>query len=398
MKQIYFITGARGIGKSTAAARFARPSEIGQMVVVDCEDSMNDIMESNERMGVKFGAFIRAYEQLGDEEERKALLGNIARGTLPWVSKKQKSSLIAFWDWLTKRLDETITPDSDYKFLVIDPVAPVEAALAAWAESDKKRSGWRTKAYGKFEVEAVRPLLRNFLEAVYARGIETILVTSHLKNPWVEYAPGESKPVLDKVIPSGRLKVWSRLTTAMIWLVPPYPVNANDAPSAIRMKARVGLERIDKDVDEWDIKRPIPPRIPAFSWKAWREYQRVGWDPLNPKPGETLLPHEKTMLDELMSDKQYQLMIAYAEAAKEYKEPSPVLATVSEGPTLTITPEGLEVDRGVVLVLTEQEQAIITLAGQGKDEGQIAAELGTVLPVVVNVLRRHYGNELQTGS
>jgi KaiC/GvpD/RAD55 family RecA-like ATPase len=183
MKQIYFITGSRGIGKSTAAARFARPSEINQMVVVDCEDSMNDIVESNERMGVEFGAYIRAYEQLGNEEEREALLSNIAKGTLPWVSEKQKSSLIAFWDWLVKRLDEIITPDSNFKFLVIDPVAPVEAALAAWAESDKKRAGWRTKAYGKFEIEAVRPLLKNFLEAVYARGIETILVTSHLKNP-----------------------------------------------------------------------------------------------------------------------------------------------------------------------------------------------------------------------
>ncbi len=371
-KRIFFITGARGVGKSTAAARFARPSEIGQMVVVDCEDSMNDIVESNKRMGVEFGAFIRAYEQLGDEEERKALLSNIARGDLPWVSEKQKSSLVAFWDWLTRRLDEVITPDSDYKFLVIDPVAPVEAALAAWAEVDKKRSGWKTKAYGRFEVEAVRPLLKNFLEAVYARGVEVILVTSHLKNPWVEYAPGERKPVLDKVVPSGRLKVWSMISTAMIWLVPPYPVNAAGAPSAIRMKARVGLEKIDGD--EWDIRRPIPPRIPAFSWKAWREYQEVGWNPLEPKPGETLLPHEEKMLNELMSDKQYELMIAYAQAAQEvYKEASPVLAAAPER-------------------LTEQEQAIVTLAGRGRDEGQIAAELKIVLPVVVAVLRKHFSH------
>lgn len=380
MKQIYFITGSRGIGKSTAAARFARPSEISQMVVVDCEDSMNDIVESNKRMKVEFGAFIRAYEQLGDKEERETLLTNIARGTLPWVSEKQKSSLISFWEWLTKRLDETITPDSNYKFLVIDPVAPVEAALAAWVDADKKRAGWRTKAYGRQEVEAVRPLIRNFLEAVYARGIETILVTAHVKTPWVEYAPGESKPVLDKVIPAGRLKVWSMISTAMIWLVPPFPANANDAPSAIRMKARVGLEKIDGD--EWDIRRPIPPRIPAFSWKAWREYQKKGWDPLNPKPGETLLPHEEEMLNELMSDKQYELMIAYAEAAKEvYKEPSPVLGTTQAERA------GAIID---MVHLTEQEKAIVNLAGRGKDEAQIAAELGVVLPVVINTLRRHY--------
>ena len=74
MKHVYFITGAKGIGKSTAAARFARPSEISQMVVFDCEDSMNDILRRNEKMGVEFGAFIRAYERLGDEREREALL------------------------------------------------------------------------------------------------------------------------------------------------------------------------------------------------------------------------------------------------------------------------------------------------------------------------------------
>jgi hypothetical protein len=373
MKQIYFITGARGIGKSTTAARFARPSEIDQMVVVDCEDSMNDIVESNKRMGVKFGAFIRAYEQLGNEEERKALLSNIAKGTLPWISERQKSSLVAFWDWLVRRLDEVITTNSDFKFLVIDPVAPIEAALAAWAEANKKKSGWRTRAYGKSEIEAVRPLLRNLLEAVHARGIDTILLTSHLKNPWVEYAPGEAKPVLDKVIPSGRLKVWSRLTTAMIWLVPPYPVNANDAPSAIRMKARVGLEKVDKATDEWDIRRPIPPRIPAFSWKAWREYQKNGWDPLNPKEGETLLPHEKTMLDELLSDRQYELMLAFAAVAAEGdKEPSPVLNMV-KGPEIT-----------------EQEKFIIAMLEQGISETEIAEKTGIIMPLIVTAVRKHY--------
>jgi len=176
--------------------------------------------------------------------------------------------------------------------------------------------------------------------------------------------------------------VWSVLTTAMIWLVPPHPANANDAPSAIRMKARVGLEKVDEGADEWDIRRAIPPRIPAFSWKAWREYQKNGWDPLDPKPGETLLSHEKVMLNELMSDKQYQLMIAYAEAAKEvYREPSPVI-------NVEAAKEGIVEMFGTRP--TEQEQAIVGLAGQGKDEGQIAAELGVVLPVVVATLRKHY--------
>lgn len=370
-KKIYFITGAKGIGKSTTAARFARPTEIDKMVVMDCEDSMNDIVESNERMGVQFGAFIRAYEQLGNEKEREALLSKIAQGTLPWVSKERKV-LAPFWKWFVETIDEVLVPGK-FEYFVIDPVAVIEAAAAAWAESNKSKSGWKTRKWAQCEIEAVRPLIKNTLEAIHARGVHTILLTSHLKNPWVEYAPGEARPVLDKVIPSGRLKIWSTLTTAMLWLVPGYPPNANDAPSAIRMKARVGLEKVDKGANEWDIKRAIPPRIPAFSWRAWREYQKNGWDPLNPKPGETLLPHEELMLNELMTDKQYDLMIAYSEAAKAaYEElPSPVLTIVK--------PE-----------LTELEETIVGLASQGKNEEEIARHTGAIVPVVVRTLQKHY--------
>lgn len=324
-KQVWFITGGKGSGKSTAIATFPRPSELSKMVVFDTEDSMSDILDQHQRLGVSFGRYIRAYDRLQSylglkgkkeaDEWNAQLLTNIAQGKLPWRNEAEKFGLAEYWEWFLSQLDAHLTPPGKFKFLGIDTIEPIEAGCAAWAEKNKKQSGYRNMVYAQGEIEAIRPLLENTIEAIHQRGVEHVLLSSHTKSPWVNVG-GKSRPVYDRVKPGGRLKVWSRISTAMLWMVkPPYPANANNAPSAVVLKARQGKLDIHESQDEWVPSSPIPPRIPAFSWAVWRQYKEKGWNPLDPQPGETVLPEEHEMMSELLSQKEYQLMIAEQQAA-----------------------------------------------------------------------------------
>lgn len=375
-KKIWFFTGGKGSGKSTAACRFARPSEIEDMVVFDTEDSLSDIIDDNKKLDVHFGAYIRAYDRFKMTED---MLDLVARGKLPWVNERQKSSLIGYWEWFVQALNEHIKPN--HRHLVIDTIEPIEASAAAWAEANRKASGWSGKtSYGGLEIEAVRPLLENTFEVVHQRGIENILITSHTKNPWVEYAPGKSRPVLDKVKPGGRLKIWSRISTAMFWMQRPgRPINPSGAPSAIVLKARVGSTDIDRNADEWDTQSLIPPRIPKFTWREWRWYLEHGWNPLHPREGELLSPDEEKLISELLSEQEYQLMIigaqtALAEEQRLQEEQESILIRPPQKPTEK-EPDPFEIE--VKRLMTE-----------GKTLEGIQQATGKPMPIVKAVVKR----------
>lgn len=378
-KRIWFFTGGKGCGKSTAACRFARPSEISKMVVFDTEDSLSDVIRDNERMNVSFGAYIRAYDRFKVSED---MLNLIALGKLPWVTGEQKSQFVKYWEWFTYILNKTIDQEK-HRYLVIDTIEPIEAAAAAWAEVNRRQSGWSgKKAYGGLEVEAVRPLLENTFEAIHQRGITDILITSHTKNPWVEYAPGKSKPLLDKVEPGGRLKVWSRISTGMIWLTrPARPTNASGAPSALILKARIGETGIDSEADEWDTKSLIPPRIPKFTWRDWRWYLKNGWNPLSPKEGESLSQDEERLISELLSNQEYQLMIVGAQIALEEERAERAGMLVQSQQT-----------SGAFSVGAAQPNPfkvqVSSLVAEGKDEKEIAQATGKAVPLVRAAMRK----------
>jgi hypothetical protein len=370
-KRIWFFTGGKGCGKSTAACRFARPSEIDKMVVFDTEDSLSDILADNKRMGVKFGAYIRAYDRFKPDDD---MLDLIARGKLPWVTGGQKSVLVDYWEWFVQVLNDTIDPER-HRYIALDTIEPIEAAATAWAEVNRDLSGWSGKrSYGGLEIEAVRPLLENTFEAIHQRGITDFFLTSHTKNPWVEYAPGKSRPVLDKVKPGGRLKIWSMMSTAMFWLQrPARPLNQDGAPSAIVLKARIGESSIDKKADEWDTKSLIPPRIPRFTWRDWRWYLKNGWNPLDPREGELLSPDEDRIISELLSNQEYELMILGAKIALEEEQRGQSVGVLASAPRNNPDPF---------------EHTVKEMVADGKTELEIREATGKPLPVVKAVIKR----------
>jgi len=291
MKKIIVITGAKGSGKTTAAITHVPPSEIDRLLYIGTEDSASDLDHLNFK-------HVRMYERLAPDDD---MLQLIAAGRPPWVSEGQKAAWVEYYEHLVNVLNAKLELGK-YKYLIIDTVGPVELAMTAAVEAGRQSFGWGGQtAYGKKEVEGVRPLYDNLLEAISRRGVETIILTTHLKNVWVD-----NKPVLDKIKPGGRLKLLSMISSMMLWLVP-----GNDphgAPAALVLKARMGLTTPGDD-DFWDVRSVLPERMPVFNWRKVAQYKATPPNFASPAPGEKMSPSEREMISELLSDKSMELMI-----------------------------------------------------------------------------------------
>ena len=177
-----------------------------------------------------------------------------------------------------------------------------EAGMAAYVEVNKEKFGITFTAYGKLWTEGVFPLYEALLQALWGRGIETVILTFHLKNVWEG-----SRPVPGKVAMSGK-KVLYRLSSLMLWLVNDSR-NTNGAPAGLVLKERQGY--IGATNDEWEIRRMLPPRIPTCTWREIRKYLQGGYNNRNPNPRELRSQAEEDMIEPmLLSDAQMALMLS----------------------------------------------------------------------------------------
>jgi hypothetical protein len=339
------------------------------MVVFDTEDSMSNILDNNSKLNLEFGAYVPMYKRFSVDED---LLGRIAKGSLPWVSNKQKGALVEYYEFMVAELDRVLSKGK-FEYLVWDTVEPLEASMAAWAEQNRGLSGWSgQRAFGRLETEAIRPLIENLFEAVARRGIKYILLTSHLRRLW----EGE-RPVPNKVAPGGRLTLLSRLSTMMLWLSPGVG-NTDGAPAAIVLKARKAVETIEND--NWVVRRSLPERIPHFTWEDVRRYERDGCDMENPAPGEVMTASERDMVSEFLSDAQMRLMTLGAEMDLETAK-AQAMPFMGSGEAFSI---GADTTTAIAPEVVEQ---IIALAGEGLKPVQIKTQLGVSIKDVLETLK-----------
>jgi hypothetical protein len=370
LKKIYLITGGKGSGKSTAIARFPPPDELHKMCVFDCEDSLSDIVESNKKMGVGFGAHIRVYERFKADKD---LLTQIAKGELPWVSKEHKNSLLDYYDYFINTLDKVLV-QGKFKYFGLDTVETIEAAITVWVENNRSKSGWSgDRAYGRMETEGVRPIYENLMDAIGRRGVEHIILTSHLKGVW-EGEGRNVKKVLNKVQAGGRISLLSRISTAMFWLMPSAG-NPDGAPAAVVLKARMGKEKIVNN--KWVIERPLPQRIPHFTWEDVQRYREQGCDWKNPSPGEVMTEEERQIVSEFLTDEQMKLMVLGSEIELENAK-AQAMPFMGYGEAFSLETPGLP---------PEVVEQIVKLAGEGLKPVQIKTQLGVSIKDVLETLK-----------
>jgi len=225
-KRLYVITGPHESGKSEAVASFRDPDRLSEAIIVDTEDSMSDVLDDYDRLGVSFGKYIRMYDRL-TKKQRGNVLDAIANGKLPWVDTGVKmSALVDFYRYFMEAISDALRDnlkDGEPKltYLGIDTIEPWEASLAAYVEAEPREVGWGRKYdYGRKETEGVRPLYEGIMEACHAQGIQDFCFSSHLKPVWEELGPKKVRRVPNKVAMGGRIVVLSRLSSQMWWLVP----------------------------------------------------------------------------------------------------------------------------------------------------------------------------------
>lgn len=358
MKEIYVITGAKGSGKSVSVFTFPPPNkdEMKKLLVVDTEDSANKILESLGRMGMEPGCYIRMYDRLRVNDN---ILADIAQGKLPWVTSRERNNLASYYEYFINEINDKLKP-GQYTYMGIDTIEPLEAGMQAWVEANRRESGWSgNRSYGRLETEGVRPLYEGILEACHQRGVQYFILTSHLKRLWEN-----DKPVLNKLIPGGRLALLTRISTTMLWLT--ITGGNGMAPSAITLKCRSTMMSVENG--KWVVKRPLPPKIPVFSWAAIREYESKGCDWNNLRPEEQLNSEDKEMISELLNDAQIRQMILSDE-----RELAEIKAMTSD--MFVEQPQQDDI-----------EQSIVSLLNDGMSPLEITKALDNVtLPMVIKV-------------
>lgn len=296
------ITGPRGVGKTLLAATYAPPSEIGSVYWHDSENSANHIIDELRSQDLSLGRYVNLSARFRDISDDADLLERINRNNLPWVNERGRRSLEEYYRYILADLDKNLVPNK-YKIYVHDTLEKLEAGMQAWVEDNRRASGWKSAAYGGMWVHGYYPLYQQLLDAIFARGVETIILTSHLKTPWEG-----NRPLIGKVTPAGK-KILHYLSSLYIWLVHE-PNNADGAPAGIVLKERMGKLRPDESTNTWSIHKTLPQRIPHCTWKDINEYLENGTDLKNPLPGEVLTEDERAMISDSIPDKLMELQIA----------------------------------------------------------------------------------------
>jgi hypothetical protein len=375
--ELIVITGARNTGKSLLATTYARPSEIDRVYVHDSENSMNKILARLEKMKRGFGRYVDLKARFGDLPGDDDLLDSISAGNLPWVDERIRSSLQTYYQYIIDDLAKNLTPGK-FNVYIHDTLEKFEAGMAAWVEANKKAAGVTTTAYGKLWTEGVYPLYDSLLTSIFARGVKTVILCSHLKTPWQG-----NRPVPNKVVPSGK-KILYTLSSMFIWLVKEKK-NTDGAPAGLILKEREpGLGATNEN--EWDIERMLPERIPHCTWKDIRRYLETGCDLGNPAPGETMSNSEREMISELLTDEQMRLMILDAEKElAEAKQQGILAPAAGDGKPFTMPAQP-------VVQTNPLEAQVESLLDQGKSEGEIVKEVGKPLPLVRAAMRKILGS------
>ena len=215
-----------------------------------------------------------------DPRWRKILLENADVNDSPTAS--------LFRAWYFSLLN---TEAGKYAVGMCDTFTPLQAGLIDWLRKHPLAFGRSVAEYDKFAQATLWPDVKEVLAYILATDcrlrFDTFVITSHMKNEWVNKQPTGRK------ISEG-LDTMEKLATRHIELDRTAADKAKDAPRL--PSALVKKERLVRFGATSDSDQPIlPPRIPACSPDAIRRYIAI-------PPDFSKLKAEERVPDQSMSD------------------------------------------------------------------------------------------------
>lgn len=339
---VVVVTGAHNTGKTTFALTSVLPDDLGLVYYHDAERSGNRALADFESQGLELGHYLdleaRFSPKPGKGEaylpKTDDLIARLDQNQLPWATSAEQTALQQYWHHVKSDIAEHMIPGK-YKVYIHDTIVTLEAGMAAWVQDHKGLgsglAGWTTYGYGKMWTEGVYPLYRGFLQGIFDRGIELIILIAHLKSPW--FGQGDNaKRIPGKVEPQGK-PVLKLLSSLMLWLE--NADNPDGAPAGIVLKERLGsIKAVATGEDgkkRWSVRRMIPRRIPHCTWfqdadpaiaalGSIEYYLEHGCDLSMPKKGETLSQASKDMIGHTLTDAQMRYMVAEAETSRAVEQ------------------------------------------------------------------------------
>ena len=365
-QELITVTSAKGVGKTTFLSQYLRPSEIGKTVYVDTENSANRFISEMRRSNLEYGMYINTMDRFSNLPSDDDLLDKINKGNVPWASSNEKNTLIDFFKYFMKTIAQI--PRNKYKTFVIDTGEQIEAGMQAYVDANKSKFGvtndWTLWTMG------IYPLYKFMFQGIWDRGIDTVLISFHIKDAAEGWGRSRKK-IPGKVVPGGK-PMLKQISNFMVWLVGESH-NPNGEPAGLVLKERLGRYEVDTVNDEWISRTMIPKRIPCCTWKDIRKYLEDGYNNVQPSldPSWREVPSdtELDMISELLNDTQTRLMILGAEADIQNN----MIAMAEAGIIPTMETETIQI--GSRDVPQSKSEAIVKWMAMGKPLPDLLAKL-----------------------
>lgn len=285
------ISGYRGLGKTTLCIQADAPPNI---------------------------AFFD-FEQKGESFHNQLNFGYYLSVVTEAAKRKRANGMLAVYEVFKEAIDAL--PTEQFTVAILDNVSPLETALNAAVKADANKFaaeyGGNIKNIIRGTMGGAKAVVNELVASwicptLYAKGIQFIAMTSHVKPRWSPAGPLPNKYYIKG---ADRWEDLSVLTLALI------PGDFPPVPSAIVMKEQLGVMQWDQERMDYVIKRRLPKRLPRATFAEIRRYLENPADLQNPGPGEEPTYAEFDPFDDKLSKEQINFIkvgaAAYAEEESE---------------------------------------------------------------------------------
>jgi hypothetical protein len=289
-------------------------------------------------------------------------------------------------------------PKNKYTVAVIDNVSPLELAMNAEAlrgidrytkDFGLSRSNIENNRYGGSKAIVNFLVTEKITAPLYAKGVQVVVATSHVKPPWVNGAP-----VANKWNMKGADR-WQDLSILTVVLVPgDFP----PVPTGIVFKEQLGGIAFNPETQDFDTSRRLPERIARCTFKEIKRYLREPADLNDPQLGEKLTRDEYYAYSDEFSKEQLAMVqvagrLALMEAENEKSAPTVdrgLFESSNELDTDTLTPKKVEPKPGMTegaenrikeIYAGDNDMSALDIKKKLGDEG-VAVAVADVLKVV----------------